>query len=99
MRNFETYCDAPALCDECGRLHVLNYLNSTNRCPECGKPVVFYDDPSLFSLPAGQSGEITTVFSWTVAGEAEPFVLLDVGYLCPKCREMRMRFVRADFWD
>ena len=99
MTNFETYCGAPALCNECGRLLVLNYLDSTSRCPECGKPVVFYNDPSLFSLPTGENEKTPTVLSRNVPGEPEPFALLDVEYLCPACWKMRMRFVSSGFWD
>lgn len=99
MRNFETYCGAPALCCDCGVIHILNYLDRPHVCPHCGNAVVFYNDPRLFSLPATKTEDRPAVFSWHVPGEAEPFVLLDVDYLCPTCREMHLRFTLTGFWD
>lgn len=99
MMNFETFCGAPALCDAWGVIHVLDYLEPSNQCPDCGKDAVFYNDPTLFSLPPGESQDVPTVFYWNVSGEAEPFRLLDVDYFCPRCREMRLRFASIGFWD
>jgi hypothetical protein len=96
MRNFMTFCGAPALCSSCSELHVLNYLDPRPSCPECGRPVSFYNDPQLTSeFKVGGSAE--PVFSSRL--EASTFLLLDVFYRCPRCDHFDMRFEPVGNWD
>jgi len=47
--NFRTYCGAPALCQACHTIGVVNYLDEQPACPTCKGAVMFYDAPKLRS--------------------------------------------------
>src|SRR5258708_36278165 len=91
MLNFRTSCGAPALCDACGALAVLNYLEHDPRCPECGGSVRFYSNPALQALVDPAGVEPPDIFSWNVDGKRGRLVLPDIAYLCPSCRQNTMR--------
>lgn len=39
----------PALCSNCHRLVVVNYISKRPRCPRCRRKIIFYNDLSLCS--------------------------------------------------
>jgi hypothetical protein len=97
MSNFKTLCAAPAYCEACKKLEILNYLDDDPKCAACAGKPVFYNDPSLQEkLPPGT--KTGTVFSWNTDKKGS-FVLPDVKYLCPQCGKMTLRFVQNGFWD
>ena len=99
MRNFTTYCGAPALCDSCNALLVLNYLDPASRCESCGEMVRYYDNPELRSLLAGRHKRPRDVFYWNIPQGSGVFSLPDTEYLCPKCGETKMQFSVVGHWD
>ena len=98
--NFTDTCDAPALCPDCRILVVRNYANKFSRCPDCGKKVIFYNDPVLqitSEKPGDRHGG--DIFNWFVEKKNERFRLPDTEYLCPACGEFEMRFFDCGCWD
>jgi hypothetical protein len=97
MANFKTLCAAPAYCAACKKLEILNYLDDDPKCAACAGKPVFYNDLSLQEkLPPGSTPKI--VFSWNTDKKGT-FSLPDVGYLCPQCGKMTLRFAQSGFWD
>jgi len=99
MLNFKTYCGAPALCESCGALDVLNYLEDDPRCEKCGGTVRFYSDPALHEQSGSMRPPPHEVFSWNLPGKRGRLVLPDVAYLCPQCRQKTLRFESVLMWD
>ena len=94
--NFRTICLAPALCLNCKTFVVKNYLNKYSRCPVCRKKVTFYNNPILQVSTVDLDKE--SIFSWHTK-EKEEFLLPDTLYLCPKCEQIRLKFVWIGNWD
>ncbi len=90
----ETKCSAPAVCRNCKEFLVKNYLKKYSKCPVCRKKVTFYNSPSL-QIESSQTGSnnCNIVFSW------DDFCLPGTLYWCPKCKEMRMKFIFAGRFD
>ena len=90
----ETNCSAPAVCRNCKEFLVKNYLKKYSKCPVCRKKVTFYNSPSL-QIESSQTGSnnCNIVFSW------DDFCLPGTLYWCPKCEEMRMKFIFAGRFD
>jgi len=98
MTNFETYCGAPALCESCRTVEVVNYLDERPKCPTCKGPLKFYDDPTLRRKPRRVSSRTPLVFSWKL--DKGSFKLPNTQYRCPRCGEVKMRFFDAGVeWD
>ncbi len=100
MLNFQEVCSAPAFCEQCQDMVVANYLPSSPKCPGCGRPVVFYDDPSLQAeMPSsGEEDNRWDAFSWH-ASDDKYFRLPNTKYSCPQCGEKRMTFADVGCWD
>ena len=97
--NFMDTCNAPAICPNCGELLVRNYMEKSNaRCPVCHKGVTFYDDPSL-NDPSAEFEEYDYLFTWRIADKDEFFKLADIKHLCPKCKNMTLKFEDKGCWD
>ncbi len=93
MLTFTTQDMEPAFCEKCRKVIVLNYMEDDPRCPsECEGEPRFYNDPSLQKIPDDRQTERSTI-QW------RNFFLPDVNYLCPRCREMKMRFRGVGDWD
>ena len=99
MRNFTTYCGAPARCRRCGAFAVLNYLDPAPPCGECGGPVQFYNDPALQAPQEPASPPRRPLFDWRLGQQGETFLLPDTAYVCPRCAHFRLRFVQRGHWD
>lgn len=98
MADFQTYCGAPALCETCRAVVVVNYLDDQPVCPTCTEPVTFYDAPALRRSPRRVSSKTPLVFSWKV--KKGTFKLPDTEYRCPRCGGVKMRFSDAGLcWD
>jgi len=95
MMNFHEVCNAPALCESCEEIILLNYLApAPYRCSKCKREALFYDTPSL-------KGELLAklpVFAWQVLGD-KTFTLSDAYYACPKCKQKNLRFYDVGSWD
>ncbi len=91
--DFETNCSAPAVCINCKKFLVKNYLKKYSKCPACRKKVTFYNNPSL-QIEISQTGSnYNHVFSW------DDFYLPDTLYWCPKCEKKKMRFIDVGCFD
>ena len=97
--NFMDTCNAPAICPHCNEFLIRNYMKkNAARCPGCHSIVTFYDDPSL-QRPSTGTDEYDYLFIWRIADKDEFFKLPDTKYLCPKCRNMTLRFEDKGCWD
>lgn len=93
--NFQTHCAFPALCSVSGEMILVNVLDPDTppkECPEGG--FTLYSDPTLRQ---GEEGE--TVVSWYIKSQDRVLLLTDAAYLCPQCREYRLRFRLTGMWD
>ena len=101
MRNFKTVCHMPGVCRNCNRFVVANYLAKRPRCPECGKKITFYNDPSLqASEGESEDQDKRTIFEWNVPPPHKSILLTDTRYYCPKCGRMDLRFEDGGIlWD
>lgn len=97
--NFMTDLAAPALCQHCNSLVVANYLDKVSKCPKCGGMILFYDDPSLRVSNMKDIPDERDVFYWSLPEREGEFRLVDTLYYCPKCNEMKMKFVDVGCWD
>lgn len=94
MMSFGTHCAMPALCPTCHRLEVCNVLSERVRCSKCQGPVTFYTDKSLQS---SMKTRRRPVFQWNL--DDRKLVLPDVGFRCPACKKLTMRFLDSGRWD
>ena len=93
--DFQERCALPVLCQHCGIIFTRNLLAKTPiRCPECRKRAHFYTEPSL----QGAVNDKEPIFSWNINDDFT-VSLPDTDYLCPECKEIKMRFVEAGNWD
>lgn len=93
--NFQTHCWLPALCSVSGDMIMVNVLDPDTppkECPQGG--FTLYTDPSLRQ---GDGSGIVT--SWNLQSRGLSFSLPDATYLCPQCREYRLRFRLTGMWD
>ena len=90
MMNFQTYCGAPALCEACADMLVVNYLDDQPACPMCKGAIMFYNAPRLRRKLRRGSPGTPLIFSWTL--EKGSFKLPDTEYRCPRCGKVKMRF-------
>jgi len=67
------------------------------KCPDCGKEVTFYDDPSLQIKT--EEPKKADIFLWHMHDEGRDFRLPNTQYLCPKCGKMTLVFVEVGNWD
>lgn len=100
MLDFHEVCNAPAFCQQCRDLVVVNYLLANPKCLGCSGPVVFYDDPSLQAAKGSREQEDPRrdVFNWNASDEKH-LRLPGTKYLCPKCGRKRMTFVFLGNFD
>jgi DNA-directed RNA polymerase subunit M/transcription elongation factor TFIIS len=96
--NFRRTCIAPAICLNCQRFLIKNYMKKHETCPNCGKVVTFYDNP-LVQTKMSKTKKSMNIFSWHISDEREDFQLPNVRYLCPKCEKMTLKFVLVGYWD
>ncbi len=91
MRNFETTCLFPCLCETCKKLVQVNIMIQPLECPKCkDSAVIPYDDPRLL----GSTGPLQPSITW---GD---HILTNGDYLCPKCKKMSLRFKEGTIlWD
>ena len=100
MLNFMNTLKAPALCPNCYTFTIRNYFNKYNYCSKCKSKVIFYNDKKLWKDKNASQDELDSIFWWnTDMFTDEAFVLPNTIYLCPKCREYKMKFYRCGFWD
>ena len=60
----------------------------TCKCPDCGKEVTFYNDPSV-QAQVFKSREAKDIFSWYISDAREDFRLPNTRYLCPNVDRWR----------
>ena len=97
MRDFETTCYFPCLCDACHNIVPVNLLAKAPQCPRCkGKALIPYDDPRM-STSSGTS----KVMGWNMKEKLGREVsLTDANYFCPKCNNMSLLFRDTSLrWD
>ncbi len=85
--DFETVCKAPALCLNCKKFIVENYMDKNAVCPDCKGNIIYYDDPDLQDTDDAQPSTDTTIF-----------ILPDVKCLCPECGKKQMTFKHIGCW-
>jgi hypothetical protein len=95
MSNFQTFCGVPAYCKSCKKMFNLNYFVKDSKCPDCHKPVVFYNSKSLQGPPTGNKK--SEPFAWNL--DDETFELPAVFYLCPKCQKFLLNFRSVGNFD
>jgi len=44
---YKTTCMAPAICLNCRKFLIKNYMKRHEKCPDCEKEVTYYNDPSV----------------------------------------------------
>jgi len=93
MMNHTKEDSEPALCRECRKLVLANYITKKPVCPDCSGKVVFYNETGLRSGRPRDPDDY--VHSWQGRIEGEPFVLCDVRYLCPNCGKISLRFAQT----
>jgi len=98
FRNFQTVCAAPAICLNCRRLLIKDYMKKQEKCPDCGREVTFYTDPSL-QAQMNESKKPEDIFSWHLSDGMGDFQLPNTQYLCPKCGKMTLTFILIGNWD
>lgn len=97
--NFLNYLEDDPRCEQCGG--TVRFYNDPELQEQADSP------GALDSMtPAERSERIDwlcepkyPIFSWNLENERGPFVLPDVGYLCPSCRRKTMRFEGIGAWD
>ena len=100
MLNFKDTLIAPALCTNCYTFTVRNYLKKYNYCSKCRSKVTFYNNKSLWKDKDVLLDEFDCIFYWNIdTFDDIAFILSNTMYLCPKCREFRMKFYACGFWD
>lgn len=98
FQNFQTTCTAPAICLNCRKFLIKNYKKKHEKCPDCGKGVTFYNNPSL-QIQTDESKKSRVIFSWHISGKRGDFQLPDTQYLCPRCGKMTLTFIVIGNWD
>jgi len=101
--DFMNVLTAPALCTNCYTFTIRSYLAKHNYCKKCKSKITFYNDKSLWKDKNISTSERNCIFYW----EIDPIVSLnngvfrlpDTAYLCPKCREFKMKFYNIGIWD
>ncbi len=91
--SFQHFCGAPAYCKKCNKFVLANYLDPNVKCPDCGKKLTFYNDPTL-QTPTKQ---LENIFSWNMP--SGQFILPDTTYLCAKCGKFNLKFENIGNWD
>ncbi len=96
MRNFQTTCLFPCLCEHCHRIVEVSLLKRSLKCPACHAPdPIPYDDPRLSTSPGQQH-----VAEWDMEVQlGRTLVLTDGRYRCPRCGEMSLEFREGGRWD
>lgn len=96
MHSFTSVCNFPCLCEACHNVVQVNLLAKTEECPMCKSlDLIPYDDPRLRKSPGTR-----TVAEWNLQERVgRRLVLTDANYLCPKCKEMSLRFTESGCWD
>ena len=90
MMNFKIMDAEPAYCEHCRVITIENFKQKHLKCEKCGKPLKFYNDPSLSSSEsAGQKKSL----QWS------EFYLPMNNNLCPKCGKMSLEFKSDGCWD
>ena len=97
MLDFKKACRAPAFCKHCFEVVLADYLAKVPKCPKCKSKPTFYDDVCLRSESPGR--ENGPLFEWHMDWIGKTFRLPDAAYLCPRCLEMKMRFVDVGCFD
>ena len=91
--NYKTTCNFPYHCKDCYSLSVLNTLSDKQSCKKCfSEEVISYDNDSL---RAGKSSN--PVFGWNINDKS--FKLTDDFYICPQCREFKLKFTSIGNFD
>ncbi|MFZ4590002.1 MAG: hypothetical protein ACOYN6_03330 [Ignavibacteria bacterium] len=92
-RNFETVCMFPFYCKDCSSLIELNTFNEKYSCDKCNSEnVMCYDNDSLRAHKSDVS-----VFGWNL--DWKSYVLKDDSYLCPQCKEFKLKFKSIGNFD
>jgi len=73
-------------------------MKKQEKCPDCGKEVTFYNDPSL-QAQMNKSKKPEDIFSWHLSDGREDFQLPNTQYLCPKCGKITLNFILIGNWD
>lgn len=93
MLDFKEILTAPAVCTNCYTFTIRNYLKKYNYCSKCRFKITFYNDKILWKDKGASQDELDSIFWWSINLFAdEAFVLPMTSYLCPKCREYKMKF-------
>ena len=91
---------APALCTNCCTFTVRNYFSRYNYCSKCKSRVTFYNSDKLWKEKDAPQDEFDSVFWWNIEQRNNAaFILPDILYLCPKCREFKMSFFSCGLYD
>jgi hypothetical protein len=93
--DFQHNCRFPVLCQDCGKLELVNLLAPRPACRQCpASPLIPYDDPRLQGTPGRHE-----VASWRVEKLGRPLKLTDGGYYCPACGKFELRFKLTALYD
>jgi hypothetical protein len=96
FQSFETFCAAPAVCQDCQSFTVTNYLDPNAKCPKGHTNIVFYNDPQLSKPKTATSPQ---VFSWNIKGPRPSLELKTGPYYCPACKKFALKFEMGGCWD
>lgn len=76
----------PAICPQCKKFVVADYLKKPLKCTNCGNELVFYNNPAV-RKPSKKSSH------------SQNFELFSKTFLCPKCNKIAMKFTFVGLWD
>lgn len=97
---FKETLKAPALCTNCYTFTIRNYLKKYNYCNKCRSKIIFYNDKKLWKDKNASQDELDSIFWWGIDFlNDKAFVLPNTLYVCPKCREYKMKFYPCGLWD
>ncbi len=95
MTNFETICNVPSSCSNCGNVFSRNLFSEKLKCPKCRRKVEYFGEIH------SRNYDLTNVFEWKIGDimDDKEYQLKDKKYKCPNCGETELVFHNCGNWD
>ena len=89
--DFTKKCMVPTPCYHCGTILTKNILKPNLRCSKCKKPL------SIYGVIVDDS-DVTEGIEWNLFNGSR-YVLEEMKYKCPVCKEDELTFEEVGNWD